>query len=88
MKGLKEENAGVWTAFRDPIDIGIPSAVVFLIKKGIGFVFSSKPPTSTLLALSSINWEDWLISNRFFTTTSGARDFVVIVLKEMELIRF
>lgn len=39
MKGLNDEKAGVRTALSDPIDIGIPSAVVFLIKKGIGFAF-------------------------------------------------
>ena len=54
MEGLNEEKAGEETALRDPMDMGIPSAVVFLIKKGIGFIFSwSKPPSSISLVLSS-----------------------------------
>ena len=57
INGLNEENAGVLTARRDPIDIGMPSAVVFLIKKGIGAVFLSKPPSMSL-ALSSIRGAD------------------------------
>ena len=81
MNGLNDENAGVLTALREPIDIGIPSAVVFLIKKGIGFVFSSKPPPPTSFALSSTRGADCPILKRSGTTTFGARDLVVIVLR-------
>ena len=83
MKGLKEEcPRGEVTALKDPIEIGIPSAVVFLIKNGIGLVFSSKPPSSISLLLSStLRGEDWSILNRSGTTTLGARDLVVMVLE-------
>ena len=81
MNGLNDENAGVLTALREPIDIGIPSAVVFLIKKGIGFVFSSKPPPPTSLELSSTRGDGCPTWKRSGTTTFGARDLVVIVLR-------
>ena len=85
MNGLNDENAGVLTALSEPMDIGIPSAVVFLIKNGIGFAFSSKPPPSTSLVLSSTRGADCSSLKRSVTTTLGARDLVVIVLK-IELI--
>ena len=88
MKGLKDEKAGVLTARREPIDIGIPSAVVFLIRNGMGFVFLSRPSSSTSLAVSgsSSGAECSSILNRFGTTTFGARDLVVIVLKQNNFI--
>ena len=88
MKGLKEEKAGVVTARKEPMDIGIPSAVVFLIKNGIGLCFLSSPPSSISLELSSIlRGEDWSILNRSGVTTIGARDLVVSVLEKLKLIK-
>ena len=83
MKGLNAVKVGVSIGRNAPIEIGIPLAVVFLIKKGIGLFFFSKPPSTSLGLLSeSRRGADLSISNRSVTTTFGARDFVVIVLKE------
>ena len=84
MNGLKAVNDGVSTGRSAPMDIGIPLAVVFLIKKGIGLFFLSKPPSTSLeLPSGSRGNADLSISNKLVTTTFGARDFVVIVLKKM-----
>ena len=89
MNGLNEVNVGVSTGLSAPIDIGIPFAVVFLIKNGMGLFFLSKPPSTSLGLLSVSGSADLSISNRSVTTTFGARDFVVIVLKQkMLLIKF
>ena len=82
IKGLKAVNDGVSIGRNAPMEIGIPFAVVFLIKKGMGLFFLSKPPSTSLGLLSvSRRGADLSISNRSVTTTFGARDFVVIVLK-------
>ena len=82
MKGLKAVNVGVSMGRNAPMEIGIPFAVVFLIKKGIGLFFLSKPPSTSLALLSaSRRGADLSISNRSVTTTFGARDLVVMVLK-------
>ena len=82
MKGLKAVNVGVSMGRNAPMEIGIPFAVVFLIKKGMGLFFLSKPPSTSLALLSaSRRGADLSISNRSVTTTFGARDLVVMVLK-------
>ena len=89
MNGLKEVNVGVFTGRSAPIEIGIPFAVVFLIKKGIGLFFLSKLPSTSLeLLCCSRGSACLLISNKSVTTTFGARDLVVIVLKRCLLIKF
>ena len=83
MKGLNDVNVGISTGRSAPIEIGIPFAVVFLIKKGMGLFFLSKPPSTSLgLLCCSSGSADLSISNKSVTTTFGARDFVVIVLKK------
>ena len=81
---LKEDGIdGVSTARREPIDIGIPRAVVFRIRNGIGFL---DPEFSSPIAFS----EDWveLSLKRSSTRTSGARDSVVIVLKKSRIKKY
>ena len=81
MNGLKDVNVGVLTGRSAPMEIGIPLAVVFLIKKGMGLFFLSKPPSTSLgLPSGSRGSADLSISNKSVTTTFGARDLVVIVL--------
>ena len=74
MTELKAGRVGELRGRKEPIDIGMPCAVVFLIKKGIGMDSGCKSSSTLLRVLLS--------RKRLGTNTSGARDLVVIVLKK------
>ena len=72
---LKDWIFGVLMGLRAPMEIGFPSAVVFRMRKGIGF---------SLLLVSSISFSSGdvaFVLNRSATKTFGALDLVVIVLQ-------
>ena len=75
MNWLKDAKVGRVRGRRAPIDIGTPTAVVFLMRKGIGLASLTKSSTELREVLA----------NRSGTTTFGLRDSVVIVLKTNDL---
>ena len=75
IKELKDWIFGALMGRRAPMEIGLPWAVVFRIRKGIGF---------SLLLVSSISFSSGdgaLVLKRSATKTFGALDLVVIVLQ-------
>ena len=75
MNELNGATLGVFIGLSAPMEIGLPSAVVLRIRKGIGFSF---------VLVSSISFssgEGDLVLNRSATKTFGARDLVVMVLQ-------
>lgn len=76
MKEKDEWEVGALIGRRAPMDIGFPLAVVFRMRNGIGLLFWVKSSISLSSGGSSF------VLNRSATKTLGARDLVVMVLKQ------
>lgn len=73
-KELKAMKGGELTGRRAPMEMGIPWAVVFRMRNGIGLLFPLVP------SISLSSGDLVFVLNRSATKTFGALDFVVMVL--------